>query len=172
MAENLAFQLRRGNRLTGCVTVKIRYSDFQTQTLQKKIPYTAADHELIPMVLDLFKKTFNRRLLVRLIGVRYSSLVSGNHRLGLFGDEVDYPALYKAMDQIRIRYGDRAVIKAIGLQAKTIGGWNPFQWRARLTSQQKILSELPMKLHSCYSLKYGILSPEELVEWGLKLLTA
>ena len=78
------------------------------------------------MVLDLFKKTFNRRLLVRLIGVRYSSLVSGNHQLGLFGDEVDYPALYKAMDQIRIRYGDRAVIKAIGLQAKTIGGWNPF----------------------------------------------
>ena len=126
MAENLAFQLRRGSRLTGCVTVKIRYSDFQTQTLQKKIPYTAADHELIPMVMDLFKKTFNRRLLVRLIGVRYSSLVSGNHQLGLFGDEVDYPALYKAMDQIRIRYGDRAVIKAIGLQAKTIGGWNPF----------------------------------------------
>ena len=125
MAENLAFQLRRGNRLTGCVTVKIRYSDFQTQTLQKKIPYTAADHELIPMVMDLFKKTFNRRLLVRLIGVRYSSLASGNHQLGLFGDEVDYPALYKAMDQIRIRYGDRAVIKAIGLQAKTIGGWNP-----------------------------------------------
>ena len=114
MAENLAFQLRRGNRLTGCVTVKIRYSDFQTQTLQKKIPYTAADHELIPMVMDLFKKTFNRRLLVRLIGIRYSSLVSGNHQLGLFGDEVDYPALYKAMDQIRIRYGDRAVIKAIG----------------------------------------------------------
>ena len=56
MAENLAFQLRRGNRLTGCVTVKIRYSDFQTQTLQKKIPYTAADHELIPMVLDLLKR--------------------------------------------------------------------------------------------------------------------
>ena len=33
MAENLAFQLRRGKRLTGCVTVKVRYSDFQTQTL-------------------------------------------------------------------------------------------------------------------------------------------
>ena len=126
MAENLAYQLRRGDRLTGCVTVKIRYSDFQTQTLQKKIPYTAADHELIPMVMDLFQRAFNRRLLVRLIGVRYSSLVSGNHQLGLFGDEVNYAALYKAIDQIRIRYGDRAVIKAIGMQAKTIGGLNPF----------------------------------------------
>jgi len=126
MAENLAFQLRRGDRLTGCVTVKIRYSDFQTQTLQKKIPYTAADHELIPMVLGLFQRAFDRRLLVRLIGVRYSSLVSGNHQLALFEDAIDYAALYTAIDQIRIRYGDRAVIKAIGMQAKTIGGLNPF----------------------------------------------
>ena len=30
MAENLAYQLRRGNKLTACVTFKIRYSDFQT----------------------------------------------------------------------------------------------------------------------------------------------
>ena len=126
MAENLAFQLRRGDRLTGCVTVKVRYSDFQTQTLQKKIPYTAGDHELIPLILELFTRVFNRRLLVRLIGVRYSALVTGNHQLGLFGDTIDYAALYNAIDKIRIRYGDRAVIKAIGLQAKTIGGWSPF----------------------------------------------
>lgn len=126
MAENLAYQLRRGDKLSGCVTVKVRYSDFQTQTLQKKIPYTAADHELIPMVLELFERVFNRRLLVRLIGVRYSALVSGNYQLGLFGDTVDYPSLYNALDRIRLKYGDRSVIKAIGMEAKTIGGWNPF----------------------------------------------
>ena len=126
MAENLAYQLRRGDKLSGCVTVKVRYSDFQTQTIQKKIPYTAADHELIPIVLELFERAFNRRLLVRLIGVRYSSLVSGNYQLGLFGDTVDYPSLYNALDRIRLKYGDRSVIKAIGMEAKTIGGWNPF----------------------------------------------
>lgn len=126
MAENLAYQLRRGDKLSGCVTVKVRYSDFQTQTLQKKIPYTAADHELIPMVLELFERAFSRRLLVRLIGVRYSSLVSGNYQLGLFGDTVDYPSLYNALDHIRMKYGDRSVIKAVGMEAKTIGGWNPF----------------------------------------------
>ena len=126
MAENLAYQLRRGDKLSGCVTVKVRYSDFQTQTIQKKIPYTAADHELIPMVLELFDRAFSRRLLVRLIGVRYSSLVSGNYQLGLFGDTVDYPSLYNALDRIRLKYGDRSVIKAIGMEAKTIGGWNPF----------------------------------------------
>ena len=126
MAENLAYQLRRGDKLTGCVAVKVRYSDFQTQTLQKKIPYTAADHELIPMILELFERAFNRRLLVRLIGVRYSALVSGNYQLGLFTDAVDYPSLYNALDRIRSKYGDRSVIKAIGMEAKTIGGWNPF----------------------------------------------
>ena len=54
MAENLAFQLRRGNKLTGCVSVKIRYSDFQTHTLQKKISYTAADHDILPLITELF----------------------------------------------------------------------------------------------------------------------
>jgi DNA polymerase-4 len=126
MAENLAFQLRRGEKLTGCVTVKIRYSDFQTQTLQKQIPYTAADHQLLPIVSDLFERLYSRRLLVRLIGVRYSSLVSGFHQLNLFDDSLDYAALYNALDRIRSRYGDRSVIRAIGMEARTIGRWNPF----------------------------------------------
>jgi DNA polymerase-4 len=126
MTENLAFQLRRGGKLTGCVTVKIRFSDFQTQTLQRKIPYTAADHQLLPLVAELFQRIYNRRLLVRLIGVRYSDLVTGNHQLSLFDDHIDYARLYQAMDRIRIRYGDRAIIRALGMEARTIGRWNPF----------------------------------------------
>jgi DNA polymerase-4 len=108
------------------VTVKIRYSDFQTQTLQKQIPYTAADHELMPIVAELFERIYNRRLLVRLIGVRYSSLVSGNHQLNLFDDGTRYTELYGAMDSIRKRFGDRAVMRAVGLDARTIGHFNPF----------------------------------------------
>lgn len=130
MAENLAFQLRRGSKLTGCVTVKIRFSDFQTQTLQRKIPYTAADHQLLPLVAELFERIYNRRLLVRLIGVRYSDLVGGSHQLSLFDDHIDYARLYQAMDQIRNRYGDRAVIRALGMEARTIGRWNPFDGEA------------------------------------------
>jgi DNA polymerase-4 len=126
MTENLAFQLRKGNKLTACVTLKIRYSDFQTQTLQKHIPYTAADHELLPLVAELFERLYNRRLLVRLIGVRFSSLVSGNYQLNLFDYGTRYTELYTAMDNIRLRFGDRAVLRAIGLDAKTIGRYNPF----------------------------------------------
>jgi DNA polymerase-4 len=125
MAENLVFQLRRGNKLTSCITVKIRYTDFQTYTVQKKIPYSAVDHTLIPIVLELFRKLYNRRVLVRLIGVRYSSLVEGAHQINLFED-TQMLQLYTAMDEMRERYGDRAVVRASGMEARSISRWNPF----------------------------------------------
>ena len=126
MAENLAFQLRRGQKVCACITVKIRYSDFQTQTLQRRIPYSAADHDIIPIVMELFERIYNRRLLVRLIGVRLSELVNGHHQIRLFDDNERLLDLYKAMDKIRDRFGERAVIRAVGLQARTIGHFNPF----------------------------------------------
>ncbi|MCI5059217.1 MAG: DNA polymerase IV [Flavobacteriales bacterium] len=130
MAENLAFQLRRGDKLTGCVTVKIRYSDFNTYTLQKRIPYTSADHKLIPRVLEMFKQLYQKRLLVRLIGVRYSHLVGGGYQINLFEDSEKIIELYQAMDKMRIRFGDRSVMRASGLDAKTIGRMNPFNGQA------------------------------------------
>ena len=126
MSENLAYQLRRGNKLTACVTFKIRYSDFQTYTQQKRIPYSAMDHNIIPVVLDLFAKLYNRRLLVRLIGVRFSHLVEGGHQVNLFEDDETQLNLAQAIDKMRERYGDRAVISAAGMEAKTISRWNPF----------------------------------------------
>lgn len=126
MAENLAFQLRRGNRVCAVVTVKLRYSDFNTYTLQAQIPYTSADHILIPKVMDLFERLYNRRLLVRLIGVRYSHLVSGSYQMNMFEDSEEQIKLYQAMDKIRLRYGDRSLMRASGLEAKSIGRSNPF----------------------------------------------
>ena len=130
MAENLAFQLRRGNRVTGCISIKIRYSDFNTYSLQKRIPYTSADHVLIPLALELFNKLYNRRLLVRLIGVRCSHLVQGSYQIDLFNDKAETINLYKAMDAMRLRYGDRSVIRASGIEARTIGRSNPFDGSA------------------------------------------
>ncbi|SHI66673.1 DNA polymerase IV [Algibacter luteus] len=126
MAENLAYQLRRGNKLTACVTFKIRYSDFQTYTQQQRIPYSAMDHTIIPVVLDLYRKLYNRRLLVRLIGVKFSHLVEGGHQINLFEDNEKQLHLSEAIDKMRERYGDRAVINAAGMEAKSISRWNPF----------------------------------------------
>lgn len=127
MTENLAYQLRRGEKLTACISVKIRYSDFNTYSKQMRIPYTSADHILIPKILDLFKNLYNRRLLVRLIGIRFSHLVSGNYQINLFDDTEEILSLYNAMDNIRKRYGDKSVLRASGMGAKTIGRMhNPF----------------------------------------------
>ena len=126
MTENLAYQLRRGDKLTSCITVKIRYSDFNTHTLQARIPYTAADHILIPKVKELFKRLYDRRLLVRLIGVRCSHLVGGGYQMNLFEESEEMSNLYSAMDHIRQRFGDRSVLRAVSLGAKTIGRTNPF----------------------------------------------
>ena len=126
MAENLAFQLRRGHKLTGCVAVKIRYSDFQTYTQQQKIAYSAADHNIIPTVMALYDKLYQRRMLVRLIGVRLSDLVSGGHQIDLFNDAEKTIKLYQAMDLMRERYGDRSIMRAVGMEARTIGRTNPF----------------------------------------------
>ncbi|MDO1513298.1 DNA polymerase IV [Maribacter confluentis] len=127
MTENLAYQLRRGEKLTACISVKIRYSDFNTYSKQLRIPYTSADHILIPKILDLFKNLYNRRLLVRLIGIRFSHLVTGNYQINLFDDTEEILSLYNAMDEIRKRYGDKSVLRASGMGAKTIGRMhNPF----------------------------------------------
>ncbi len=126
MAENLIFQLRRGNKLTACITFKIRYSDFQTYTKQKMIPYSAADHVILPVVMDLYRSLYQRRQLVRLIGIKFSHLVNGAHQINLFDDDEKVLSLYRAMDKVRERFGDRAVMRASGMGAKSISRWNPF----------------------------------------------
>ncbi|NQX86305.1 MAG: DNA polymerase IV [Flavobacteriaceae bacterium] len=126
MTEQLAYQLRRGHKLTACITFKIRYSDFQTYTQQKRIPYSAMDQTIIPVVIDLFKTLYHRRLLVRLIGVKFSHLVEGGHQINLFDDHEKHLNLSIAIDKMRERYGDRAVINAAGMQVKNISRKNPF----------------------------------------------
>ncbi len=127
MTENLAYQLRRGNKLTACITVKIRYSDFNTYSKQMRIPYTSADHILIPKILELFRMLYSKRMLVRLIGIRFSHLVSGNYQINLFDDTEEALNLYQAMDHVRNRFGDRCVFRASAMGAKTIGRMhNPF----------------------------------------------
>ena len=127
MAESLAFQLRRGNKLAGTISVKIRYSDFNTYNKQIKISYTSADHIIIPKVLELFKKLYQRRLLIRLIGVKISDIVSGNYQINLFDDTEEMINLYDAMDHIRGRYGELSIMRASSMGAKTIGRFqNPF----------------------------------------------
>lgn len=116
MTEKLAFDLRQMQRLTACVTVKIRYSDFNTYTQQRSIPLTSSDALLMATAKELFHKLYHRRLLVRLVGVRFSHLVQGTQQLHLFDDIPEMVNLGLAMDRIRVKYGTDAIYRGTGMR--------------------------------------------------------
>lgn len=121
MVEKLSYQLRTRQKLTSCITVKIRYANFDTHTLQHRIPYTAFDHMLLPVTRNLFNKLYQRRMLIRLIGVRFSHLVSGVQQISMFDDSPEIISLYQTMDHIRNRFGSRAVTRAATLGSVLTG---------------------------------------------------
>lgn len=125
MTEKLCYQLREEEKLTACVTVKIRYSDFNTYSTQSRIAYTALDSTLIEKVKELFNKLYEKRMLVRLIGVRFSHLIQGTYQFDLFDDKTEQIQLYQAMDKMRKRFGTDAVLRAAGIGIKQ-KDFNPF----------------------------------------------
>lgn len=126
MTEQLAFQLRREGKLTSVVAVKIRYSDFDTHTKQMRIPYTSTDHTLIRVVKELFDKLYDRRVLIRLVGVRLSGLVSGGYQINLLEDAEHTIRLYQEMDHVRKRFGDTIVQRASAMGYR-MRRFNPFK---------------------------------------------
>jgi DNA polymerase-4 len=118
MTENLAYQLRSDDKLTACVTVKIRYTDFQTVSKQIQVPYTAADDLLIKQAVALFNALFNRRVMVRLVGIKFSNLIQGGFQIDLFEHTERELALLKAMDSIRNDFGQGAVKRAVAVAFK------------------------------------------------------
>jgi len=113
MVEKITFELRKEQKLAGSITVKIRYSNFDTHSLQKRIPYTAFDHVLMDDAWGLFQQLYKRRRLIRLIGIRFSHLVGGSQQLELFDEKPEMANLYLAMDHIRTRFGKKAVQRAV-----------------------------------------------------------
>ncbi|MCD0474022.1 DNA polymerase IV [Flavobacterium sp. EDS] len=118
MVEKLAFQLRSEQWLTSTVVIKIRYANFDTETKQCRIAYTSADHTLTKNVTDLFDKLYQRRMRLRLIGIRFSGLVRGTYQINLFEDTEEMLSLYQAMDKMKSRYGFDAVMRCAGASFK------------------------------------------------------
>lgn len=125
MTEKLAFQMRSEGKLTSCIAVKIRYSNFDTHTKESRIAYTSCDHTLIQKVKELFEKVYERRMLIRLVGVRFSHLVGGAYQINMFEDSEQMIKLYQAMDRMRQKHGDDKIQRAIssGYQLRQ---FNPF----------------------------------------------
>ncbi|MGC9331200.1 MAG: DNA polymerase IV [Bacteroidales bacterium] len=114
MVEKLAFKIRKDHWLTSCVTVKIRYANFDTHSMQRRIAYTSFDHELMEVAHELFDKLYTRRMRLRLVGVKFSGLIRGVQQLRLFEAKPRMAELYMAMDDIRKRFGKKAICRAVG----------------------------------------------------------
>jgi DNA polymerase-4 len=116
MVEKIAFKMRKKQKLCSVITVKIRYSNFDTHTLQKQIAYTSFDHVLMSTALDLFRRLYERRMLIRLIGVKLGGLIGGVQQLDLFDNNEKMIKLYLSMDKIRLRYGSDSIHRASGVE--------------------------------------------------------
>ena len=121
MTDKLSFELRNTGKLTSCVAVKIRYADFNTYTRQRRIAYTANDNVLNEYIKELFDGLYERRQLIRLIGVKFSGLVQGRYQISLFDDTVEQIRLLQEMDHIRRRWGQNAIGRAACLGVYTRG---------------------------------------------------
>ena len=118
LTERTAYSLRADEKLTGCITVKIRYSDFETTSRQETVNYTALDDILIAKVKDLFNKLYQKKRPVRLLGVRFSQFIPMTMQMSLFENNVEKLNLYKAVDDIKDRFGAKLVSKAVTFQLK------------------------------------------------------
>jgi DNA polymerase-4 len=118
LTEKTAYSLRADEKLTGCVTVKIRYSDFETTSRQETIDYTALDDVLIAKVKDLFNKSYQSGRPVRLLGVRFSQMIPFTMQMSLFDNNIEKLQLYKAVDDLKDRFGSSILGKAASSQSR------------------------------------------------------
>ena len=112
MVTDIAFQLREKKKLTACITVTIRYANFEDVSKQAMIPYTSLDGALILKARALFKEVYQKRMLLRLVGVGLSHLVNGFEQIDLYNKSEAQYSLMQAMDKIRRRFGEKAITRA------------------------------------------------------------
>ena len=120
MTEKVAYELRQDNKTTGCIAVKIRYPDFETTSRQVTIPYTEYDDELIAKAKELFHKLYRKGQPIRLLGVRLSELTAEAVQTNLFVDTEKKTELYKAIDEVKNRFGRDSLLKAGGTAAEMV----------------------------------------------------
>jgi DNA polymerase-4 len=118
MVMDLGFELRQKQKIAACITVTIRYSNFVDVTKQATISYTSMDAVLIRKAKDLFKQLYQKRMLIRLVGVRLSNLVNGFEQIDLYENSQEQYNLCQAMDKIRQRFGGKAITMASVLDLK------------------------------------------------------
>jgi len=109
MVMELAFELRQKHKLCACLTVSVRYANFEDVSKQAVIAYTSLDGVLIKKAKELFRQVYEKRVLIRRVGVRLSNLVGGFEQIDLYSQSEEQYSLCQAMDKVRRRFGPDAI---------------------------------------------------------------
>lgn len=112
MVMELTFQLRAERKVAACIGIKLSYTDFETVNKQSVIGYTALDDIMIVKAHELFDGLYNKRKLIRLIGVKLTKIISGYQQIDLFSVDEEMYSLYQALDKIRLRFGEKSITLA------------------------------------------------------------
>jgi len=109
LAARVGRRLRREGQHAGCVTLKLRYADFETHTKQMSMTRTIqTDEEIAQLAISLFAQ-FPLDRKIRLIGVGVADLTRDGvqpTQLDLFAEPRKREALQQTLDQIRDRFGE------------------------------------------------------------------
>lgn len=115
MVEKLCYELRKTKRLTSIVSLKIRYTNFDTESVKRKIYYTSRDDMILPLMYELFDKLYQRRMRLRSIGISFAGLVGGHYQIDIFNDSSEAISLYQAIDKIKLRFGEKYIHRGSSL---------------------------------------------------------
>ena len=120
LAESVGRRLRKAGQKANMVSMEIKYHDFQSMSHQTQLPKPTSDEQvLLDTACRLFQEAWTGEP-VRLLGIRTAKLVDAGEpeQMSIFDLEPQKPVdekrqrLNAAMNQIRKKYGDDAVMKA------------------------------------------------------------
>ncbi|MBM2827380.1 MAG: dinB [Dehalococcoidia bacterium] len=118
LSERVAAELREMDRSARCVTLKLRYADFDTITRSRTLKDPTDSHQnIFQMGQELMERNLGEKgKLVRLIGIGVSNLVGEGRQLGLMSPySRKQMLLNRTLDRIRERYGFSAIQTGITL---------------------------------------------------------
>ena len=112
LVEEVGGRLRKESLYARCLTVKIRYTNFQTIARSRTLSSpTCFDKEIFEIVRDLLRQNVAQGRAVRLLGVSASALQSTGWQEPLLNQEKrkSFEKLYRGIDELRVKYGEDAV---------------------------------------------------------------
>jgi DNA polymerase-4 len=113
LADEALARVRADGKQIRTVTVKIRYTDMDEHQGQMSLKEpTDIEEDLYPLVSQLLKRLWDRRVRLRMVQVKLSNVYTGFSQLDLFGVKERRRRLALTCEQIRERFGARRVMRA------------------------------------------------------------